>query len=116
MTIISAPRKDPEVRPEQRTATIVYFEKMRLTAQRTIGVLALAPKSTRGWEPTLLWNQLHSSAQRKPTMSEMGMFRQLTNRLSLKYQRADVERAKPFCLVCREFRRLDSRKTPTLFA
>jgi len=48
MTIISAPRKDPEVRPEQRTATIVYFEKMRLTAQRTIGVLALALQNTEG--------------------------------------------------------------------
>ena len=49
-------------------------------------------------------------------VSEIAVFRQLTNRLSLKYQRADVERAKPFFLVCREFRRLDSRKTPTLFA
>ena len=47
MTIISAPRKDPEVRPEQRTATIVYFEKMRLTAQKTIGVLALALQTQR---------------------------------------------------------------------
>jgi hypothetical protein len=44
------------------------------------------------------------------------MFRQLTNRLSLKYQRPAVERAKPFCLVRPEFRRLDSMKTPTLFA
>lgn len=48
MTIISAPRKDPEIRPEQRTATIVYFEKMRLSAQRTIGVLALALQNTEG--------------------------------------------------------------------
>jgi hypothetical protein len=48
MTIISAPRKDPEVRPEQRTATIVYYEKMRLTAQRTIRVLALALQNAEG--------------------------------------------------------------------
>jgi hypothetical protein len=46
----------------------------------------------------------------------VSMFRQLTDRLSLKYQRPAVERAKPFCLFCREFRRLDSRKTPTVFA
>ena len=39
-----------------------------------------------------------------------------TNRLSLKYQRPADERAKPFCLVRPEFRRLDSMKTPTLFA
>ena len=36
-------------------------------------------------------------------------------RLSLKDQSpAVVERAKPLCLVCLEFRRLDSMKTPTL--
>jgi hypothetical protein len=39
-----------------------------------------------------------------------------TNRLSLKYQRPADERAKPFCLVRPESRRLDSMKTPTLFA
>src|SRR6202011_4107847 len=32
------------------------------------------------------------------------------------YQSAAVERAKAICLVCPEFRRLDSIKTPTLFA
>ena len=38
------------------------------------------------------------------------------DRLSLKYQSPAVERATPFCLVWPEFRRLDSMKTPTLFA
>jgi len=48
MTIVNAPPKDPEVSPEQRTATIVHYEKMRLTARRTIGVLALALQNTDG--------------------------------------------------------------------
>ena len=48
MTIVSAPRKDPEVKPEQLTATIVHYEKMRLTARRAIGVLALALQNTEG--------------------------------------------------------------------
>lgn len=48
MTIISAPRKDPEVKPEQRTATIVHYERMRLSARRTISVLALALQNTEG--------------------------------------------------------------------
>lgn len=48
MTVISAPRKDPEVKPEQRTATIVHYETMRLTARRTISVLALALQNTEG--------------------------------------------------------------------
>ena len=60
MTIISAPRKDPEVRPEQRTATIVYFEKMRLTAQRTIGVLALALQNTEGGSTVRLNEAINS--------------------------------------------------------
>ena len=38
------------------------------------------------------------------------------DRLSLKYQSPAVERATPICLVWPEFRRLDSMKTPTLFA
>ena len=62
MTIISAPRKDPEVRPEQRTATIVYFEKMRLTAQRTIRVLALALQNTEDGSTARL-NQAINSEQ-----------------------------------------------------
>ena len=48
MTIISTPPKDPEVKPEQRTATILHYEKMRLTARATIGVLALALQNTEG--------------------------------------------------------------------
>jgi hypothetical protein len=46
MTVISAPLKDPEVKPEQRTATIVHYEKMRVTARRTIRVLAMALQSS----------------------------------------------------------------------
>jgi hypothetical protein len=48
MTIISAPPKDPEVNPEQLTATIVHYERMRLTARKTIAVLALALQNTDG--------------------------------------------------------------------
>ena len=47
-TIISAPLKDPEVKPEQRTATIVHYEKMRFTARGTIRVLALALQNSDG--------------------------------------------------------------------
>lgn len=46
--IISAPPKDPEVKPEQRTATILHYETMRVTARRTIRVLALALQNTDG--------------------------------------------------------------------
>jgi hypothetical protein len=60
MTIISAPRKDPEVRPEQRTATIVHYEKMRLTARRTIGVLALALQNTEGGSTARLNEAINS--------------------------------------------------------
>jgi len=48
MTILSTATTDPEVRPEQRTATIVHYEKMRLTARRTIRVLALALQNIDG--------------------------------------------------------------------
>lgn len=48
MTIISAPSKDPEVKPEQRTATIVHYEKMRAIARGAIRVLALAMQNTEG--------------------------------------------------------------------
>ncbi len=61
MTIISAPTKDPEVKPEQRTATIVHYEKMRLTARRTIGVLALALQNTDG--STVRLNEAINSEQ-----------------------------------------------------
>lgn len=60
MTIISAPPKDPEVRPEQRTATIVHYEKMRLTARRTIGVLALALQNTEGGSTARLNEAINS--------------------------------------------------------
>lgn len=46
MTVLSTAAADPEVRPEQRTATIVHYEKMRLTARSTIRVLALALQNT----------------------------------------------------------------------
>ncbi|MGC2449919.1 MAG: hypothetical protein WA477_19885 [Candidatus Sulfotelmatobacter sp.] len=48
MTILSTAAADPEVRPDQRTATIVHYEKMRLTARSTIRVLALALQNTDG--------------------------------------------------------------------
>jgi hypothetical protein len=48
MIVISSAPKDPEVKPEQRTATIVHYEKMRVTARRTIHVLALALQNTDG--------------------------------------------------------------------
>lgn len=48
MTIISAPMKDPVVKPEQRTATIVHYEQMRATARGAIRVLALALQNTDG--------------------------------------------------------------------
>ena len=48
MTILNSAAADPEVRPEQRTATIVHYEKMRLSARSTIHVLALALQNTDG--------------------------------------------------------------------
>lgn len=48
MTVISSSPKDPELKPEQRTATIVHYEKVRFTARRTIGMLALALQNTEG--------------------------------------------------------------------
>src|SRR5271166_260227 len=48
MTILSTAAADPEVKPEQRTATIVHYEKVRLTARSTIRVLALALQNTDG--------------------------------------------------------------------
>jgi len=46
--ILSAPTKDPEVKPEQRTATIVHYEKMRLATRGTIHVLVLALQNIDG--------------------------------------------------------------------
>ena len=48
MTILSTAAADPEVKPEQLTATIVHYEKMRLSARSTIRVLALALQNTEG--------------------------------------------------------------------
>jgi len=48
MIILSAPPKDPEVKPEQRTATIVHYERMRLATRATIRVLVLALQNTDG--------------------------------------------------------------------
>lgn|SRR5579872_2635291 len=62
MTIISTRAADPEVRPEQRTATIVHYEKMRLTARSTIRVLALALQNTEGG-PTARLNDALNNEQ-----------------------------------------------------
>jgi hypothetical protein len=48
MTVISGPMKDPDVKPEQETATIVHYEKMRTTARQTIRVLAMALENSDG--------------------------------------------------------------------
>jgi len=48
MIFLSTAVADPQVRPDQRTATIVHYEKMRLTARSTIRVLALALQNTDG--------------------------------------------------------------------
>lgn len=62
MTIISAPPKDPEVKPEQRTATIVHYERMRVTARATIRVLALALQNTDG-APKMKLNEAINNEQ-----------------------------------------------------
>jgi hypothetical protein len=46
--IINSPPKDPEIKPEQRTATIVHYEKMRVAARATIRILVLALQNTDG--------------------------------------------------------------------
>ena len=48
MIFLNTAAADPQVRPEQRTATIVHYEKMRLTARSSIRVLALALQNTEG--------------------------------------------------------------------
>ena len=48
MTVISTAVKDPEVKPEQRTANIMHYEKMRVTARTAIRVLAMALQSSEG--------------------------------------------------------------------
>ena len=42
MVVLSGPSKDPEVKPDQRTATIVHYEQTRATARGAIRVLTLA--------------------------------------------------------------------------
>jgi hypothetical protein len=54
MIILSTHPKDPDVEPEQRTATIVHYEKMRSSARVTIRVLALALQNTDGGQKTKL--------------------------------------------------------------
>ncbi len=76
-------------------------------------VASAAVSIASGWSEPVPGRELHPL---KSSAFHGALFHQLTNRLSLKYQRPAVERAKPFCLVRPEFRRLDSRKTPTLFA
>ena len=48
MTIISGSPKDPDVRPDQLTATIVHYQDMRTSARRTIRILAMALEKTGG--------------------------------------------------------------------
>ena len=38
MTIISGSTKDPDVKPEQMTATILHYEQVRTSARRTIRI------------------------------------------------------------------------------
>jgi len=45
---LSNPTTDPVVKPEQLTATIVHYQKMRLTARRSIRMLVLALQNTEG--------------------------------------------------------------------
>ena len=56
----------------------------------------------------------HTCARRPGGRSERAAIQE--NRASLKYQSPGVERAKALRLVCLGRRRLDSMKTPTLFA
>lgn len=46
MIVLSAPLKDPEVKPEQRTATIVHYEQTRATARGAIRILTLALRNS----------------------------------------------------------------------
>lgn len=48
MIIISAAPKDPVVKAEQRTASIVHYERMRTTARGAIRILALALQNSDG--------------------------------------------------------------------
>jgi hypothetical protein len=46
--IVSTPLKDPVVPPEQKTAAIVHYEKMRFTARSVIRELALDLQNADG--------------------------------------------------------------------
>lgn len=48
MTVISTPVKDPELKPEQRTAGIVHYEEMRVTARTAMRVLVMALQNAEG--------------------------------------------------------------------
>ena len=60
--ILNSPPKDPELKPEQRTATIVHYEKMRVAARATIRVLVLALQNTDG-ASTLRLNEAINNEQ-----------------------------------------------------
>lgn len=47
-TIVMTPPKDPDVKPEQKTAAIVHYEKMRGTARDVVHELALELGNTKG--------------------------------------------------------------------
>ncbi len=61
--ILNVSPKDPEVKPEQRTATIVHYEKMRLSARATVRVLVLALQNTETGGPTARLNQAIDNEQ-----------------------------------------------------
>jgi len=48
MTVISGRSTDPDLKPEQRTATIAHYERVRTSARRTIGMLAFAMEKKAG--------------------------------------------------------------------
>jgi hypothetical protein len=50
---------------------------VRLLSTRAFMVGFGTTKFTRAWEPALLWNQFHSSAQRNAMMSVIEILRQL---------------------------------------
>lgn len=62
-TILNAAIKDPELKAEQRTATIVHYEKMRSTARSAIRVLALALQNSQGSEVKLRLNDAINNEQ-----------------------------------------------------
>ena len=60
MIVLSTHPKDPDIKPEQQTATIVHYEKMRSSARGTIRVLALALQNTDGAPKTKLNDAIDS--------------------------------------------------------